>query len=59
VICLGYDQWASDAMVRRELDSVGLAKTVVVRLNPYDPLRAKSTIMKEKSGEFRRFGDEK
>lgn len=55
VICLGYDQWASDTMVRRELSKVGLSKTDVVRLTPHDPTRAKSTIMKQKSVEFKRF----
>lgn len=59
VICLGYDQWASDTMVRRELDKIGLINTEVVRLKPYDPVRAKSTIMKQKSGEFKRFVEEK
>lgn len=59
VICLGYDQWASDVMVRKELDRVGLTKTDVVRLKPFDPLRAKSTVMKEKSGEFTGFAVKK
>ncbi len=52
VIALGYDQWASDAMVRRELDKVGLVNTIVVRLKPYGESRAKSTIMKQKSVDF-------
>ncbi len=58
VIALGYDQWASDLMVRRELDKVGLVKTQVVRLKPYDPSRAKSTIMKQKSDEFKHFAED-
>lgn len=53
VIALGYDQWSSDAMVRRELDRIGLEKTKVVRLKAYEPMRAKSTIVKLKSDEFK------
>lgn len=52
VIALGYDQWASDSMVRRELDKVGLKKTQIVRLKPYHVDRAKSTFVKEKSVDF-------
>lgn len=52
VICLGYDQWASDTTVRRELDRVGLVKTGVVRLEPYKADRAKSTKLKLKSVDF-------
>lgn len=59
VICLGYDQWASDTMVKRELGKVGLTKTEVVRLMPFDPARAKSSIMKQKSAEFKHFADDK
>lgn len=52
VICLGYDQWAGEDEVRQELDRVGLTKTQVVRLKPYKPNRAKSTIAKRKSVDF-------
>lgn len=52
VICLGYDQWAQEEHVRRELDRVGLVKTEIYRLRPYEPTRAKSTILKKKSVEF-------
>jgi FAD synthetase len=52
VICLGYDQWAQEDHVRRELDRVGLFKTEIYRLRPYEVARAKSTILKKKSVEF-------
>lgn len=52
VICLGYDQWASEQEVREELDRVGLSKTKVVRLKPHKFERAKSTIVKKNSVDF-------
>ena len=52
VICLGYDQWAQEDHVRKELDKVGLAKTEIYRLRPFEVTRAKSTILKKKSVEF-------
>ncbi len=52
VVCLGYDQWAEEESVRKGLDSVGLVKTEIYRLEPYEPTRAKSTILKKKSAEF-------
>lgn len=52
VICLGYDQWASEAEVKRELDAVGLNETKIVRLKPYKEDIAKSTIIKKKSVDF-------
>lgn len=52
VICLGYDQWASEAEVRRELDRVGLLTTKIVRLKPFKISKAKSTILKLKSVDF-------
>ncbi len=52
IICLGYDQWAQEENVRKGLDSVGLLKTEIYRLDPYEPTRAKSTILKKKSAEF-------
>ena len=52
VICLGYDQWASEDEVRRDLDEVGLNSTVVKRLKPFEPQRAKSTIAKQNSVDF-------
>ncbi len=55
VICLGYDQWASDELVRRELDKVGLGKTLIYRLKPYKAHKAKSSIVKKKSEDFKKF----
>jgi FAD synthetase len=52
VICLGYDQWAQEDDVRKELAEVGLLKTDVVRLMPFKPERAKSTITKVSSVDF-------
>lgn len=52
VICLGYDQWAKESEVKKELGKVGLSKTRVVRLVPYRSSVAKSTILKQKSVEF-------
>lgn len=52
VICLGYDQWAKEEEVRRELDKVGLVKTKVIRLKPFKEKRAKSTIFKSRSVDF-------
>ncbi len=52
VVALGYDQWASDEMVREELDKVGLKKTKIVRLKPHHADRAKSTFVKVKSVDF-------
>ena len=52
VICLGYDQWASEDEVRKELIGVGLSKTKVVRLVAHKQGRAKSTIVKTQSVDF-------
>lgn len=52
VICLGYDQWASDEDVKLGLEKVGLEKVEVVRLSPYKANRAKSTFLKDKSVDF-------
>lgn len=52
VICLGYDQWAQVDNVRNELDNIGLVKTEIYRLRPYEPSRVKSTILKKKSVDF-------
>ena len=49
VICLGYDQWATEDDVRVELDRVGLTATKVIRLKPYKTSKAKSTIVKKNS----------
>jgi FAD synthetase len=49
VICLGYDQWAKEEEVYSELKKVGLLNTSVVRLNPYQEDRAKSTHLKNNS----------
>lgn len=52
VVCLGYDQWADEDEVRRELDKVGLMDTKVVRLKAFRTARAKSTIVKKRSVDF-------
>lgn len=52
VICLGYDQWASEENVYQELKGVGLTKTKVIRLKPFEKNRAKSTIVKKDSVDF-------
>ena len=52
VICLGYDQWAEEREVAKELKKVGLVKTKVVRLKPYKKEKAKSTIVKKNSVDF-------
>ena len=49
IICLGYDQWATEADARVELDRVGLKRTKVIRLKPYKASKAKSTIVKKDS----------
>lgn len=52
VICLGYDQWAKEEDLRRELKNVGLSSVEVYRLKPYEIYRAKSTVAKAKSVDF-------
>ena len=52
VVCLGYDQWASEAEVKRELLRVGLGKTRIIRLKPYKRNKAKSTVVKKASVDF-------
>lgn len=52
VVCLGYDQWAKEDRLRRELDEVGLNNTKIVRLKPYEQNRAKSSIVKVKAVDF-------
>lgn len=52
VICLGYDQWAKENELRHDLNKVGLIKTQIIRLKPYEVLRAKSSIAKNKSVDF-------
>ena len=49
IICLGYDQWVTEADARVKLDRVGLNKTKVIRLKPYKTSKAKSTIVKKDS----------
>ena len=49
IICLGYDQWATEDEVRYNLDKVGLVKTEIVRLSPYRPQTHKSSKMKSKT----------
>lgn len=52
VICLGYDQWAEEREVEKELAQVGLKDTKVIRLAPYKSQKAKSTIVKKESVDF-------
>lgn len=52
VICLGYDQWASEQEVKKELSRVGLGVTKVVRLAPYKAEKSKSTHLKRCSVDF-------
>ena len=52
VVCLGYDQWASEQEVRLELSRVGLSSTKVVRLKPHKADRSKSTHLKNHSVDF-------
>lgn len=52
VICLGYDQWANEKEVERELTRVGMTKTKIVRLKPYLEKKAKSTIVKNHSVDY-------
>lgn len=52
VICLGYDQWAEEDVVRAELGKIGLMATQVIRLKPYKENKAKSSIMKSNSVDF-------
>ncbi len=52
VICLGYDQWAKEEDLKRDLDLAGLAKTEIVRLKPYEKNRAKSSILQTDSVDF-------
>ena len=52
VICLGYDQWASEKYVIKNLKKTGLLDCEVVRLKPYKTDRSKSTQMKKRSVDF-------
>ena len=52
VICLGYDQWATEDDVRAGLASVGMTAILVVRLRPHKAGRAKSTHLKNRSVDF-------
>ena len=52
VICLGYDQWANEDEVRKELLKVDLKKTKVFRLKGYQGYKAKSTIVKSQSVDY-------
>ncbi len=52
VICLGYDQWASEDEVKKELAAIGLVTIRVARLNPHKVDRSKSTHLKNRSVDF-------
>lgn len=52
VICLGYDQWATEDLLKKELANVGMNNCEIVRLKPFDEQRAKSTIVKDKSVDY-------
>lgn len=48
VICLGYDQKQSPALLRRKLDESGLERTKIVKLEAYKPEIYKSSLLKSK-----------
>lgn len=52
VICLGYDQWASEEEVKSGLAEVGLTGCQIVRLQPYKSDKSKSTSLKAHSVDF-------
>lgn len=52
VICLGYDQWASEDDVSKNLKEVGLGGVRVFRLKSHKEGRAKSSHMKVQSVDF-------
>ncbi|MBI3341984.1 FAD synthase [Candidatus Curtissbacteria bacterium] len=52
VICLGYDQWASEQEVLAGLKKVGLGNVEVIRLKPHKQDIAKSTNLKKNSVDF-------
>ncbi|MEX2028091.1 MAG: adenylyltransferase/cytidyltransferase family protein [Candidatus Curtissbacteria bacterium] len=52
VICLGYDQWADEEDVKKNLESIGLLGVRVKRLLPYRSEKSKSTYLKEHSVDF-------
>ncbi|EKD58285.1 MAG: hypothetical protein ACD_56C00159G0014 [uncultured bacterium] len=45
VICLGYDQKQSLALLRRKLDESGLERTKIIRLEAYKPEIFKSSLL--------------
>jgi cytidyltransferase-like protein len=47
IICLGYDQKQSVALLRRKLDESGLERTEIVKLNAYKPEIYKSSILRK------------
>ncbi|EKE18527.1 MAG: hypothetical protein ACD_9C00307G0004 [uncultured bacterium] len=47
VVCLGYDQSQSIPELRRKLDELGLYRTKIIRLNPYEPEKYKSSILRK------------
>ncbi len=48
VVCLGYDQAISEQVVQEKLRSLGV-KAKVLRMQPYQESRQKSSILKERS----------
>ena len=46
IICLGYDQWANERELKRDLEKEGLVKTRVVRLVAYKPKVARSRMLR-------------
>src|SRR3989344_8206300 len=52
IICLGYDQWAKEDEVKKELGKAGLSNCEVIRLKPYKEGTSKSTIVKAQSVDF-------
>ena len=49
VVALGYDQTSFTEGLREKLDSYGLKRTSIVRLEPHSPERFKSSLLKKSS----------
>ncbi|HEX8974309.1 MAG TPA: adenylyltransferase/cytidyltransferase family protein [Patescibacteria group bacterium] len=51
VICLGYDQEFFTAELRRKLNESGLERTKIIRLEPFEPDKYKSSLLRRKMEE--------
>lgn len=56
VIALGYDQTHFTQHLQRDLQKLGLAKTIILRLKPFQPQRYKTSIVKKNLRSMRRGG---